>query len=390
MQTHQSQRLESLGQLAGGVAHDFNNLLGAIVNYTSFVGEKIAEAAAAEPPGDWQEAQHDIAEIQRAAERAAQLTRQLLAFARREVVRPQVLVLNEVVSDVEQLLRRTIGEHIELVTSLEPELWPVLADPGQIEQVLVNLAVNARDAMPRGGTLRIETANVIVDEYYAATVSHATTGRHVQLRVSDSGIGMDPEVLERAFEPFFSTKPKGKGTGLGLATVYGIISQAGGVPYIYSEPGLGVSFSALLPATDQATSVVDQPGQQRVAGGGETVLVVEDEEGLREVTQRILSRNGYRVLTAPNGPAALALVEQQDGSIDLLLTDVVMPQMLGSEVAERVASLDPEIRILFMSGYAEPVFGGQGSLEEGITLVEKPFSEATLLAAVKEVLEGAR
>jgi signal transduction histidine kinase len=387
-QIRQSQRLESLGQLAGGVAHDFNNLLGAIINYASFVAEDLAEAAATDPSRDWSSAQHDIAQIQRSADRAAQLTHQLLSFARREVVRPQVLIVNEVVSEVEQLLRRTIGEHVELATSLETDLWPVLADRGQIEQVLVNLAVNARDAMPAGGLLTIETANVTVDESYAAGYPGAQAGRHVRLRVSDTGEGMEAGVLRRAFEPYFTTKPNGEGSGLGLATVYGIITQAGGVAKIYSEAGIGMTFTALLPATEEVRRVAASatpPG----AGGAETVLVVEDEEAMRDVVERILSRNGYRVLTAANGPAAIELVGGRDDHIDLLLTDVVMPQMLGKEAAERIVALRPDVKVLYMSGYAMPVLGAHGTLEEGVTLVEKPFSEPTLLAKVREVLDVA-
>ncbi len=387
-QLHQSQRLESLGQLAGGVAHDFNNLLGAIMNYASFVGEEVS-AAVTDPARDWASVERDVAQITRAAERAAQLTHQLLAFARREVVRPQVLSLNDVVAEVEQLLRRTIGEHVELDISLAPDLWPVLADKGQIEQVLVNLAVNARDAMPGGGRLTIETRNVTVDDGYAATTPGATPGDHVQLRVSDTGTGMDVDVQQRAFEPFFTTKPKGEGSGLGLATVYGIITQSGGVAHIYSEPGLGMAFTALLPATVEVSRAHDQSAARRAPGGGETVLVVEDEDGVRDVTERILARNGYSVLTASNGPAAIELAEHHHGRIDLLVTDVVMPKMLGKEVAERIAEQRPGIRILYMSGYAQPVLGSKGTLEEGVTLVEKPFSELTLLTKVREVLDSA-
>ncbi|HTW07150.1 MAG TPA: PAS domain S-box protein [Acidimicrobiales bacterium] len=386
-QLHQSQRLESLGQLAGGVAHDFNNLLGAIMNYASFVGEEVAAVASREPSHDWASVERDVNQIKRAGERAAQLTHQLLAFARREVVRPQLLSVNDVVAEVEQLLRRTIGEHVELGISLAEDLWPVLADKGQLEQVLVNLAVNARDAMPGGGTLTIETQNVTVDEVYAAGNPGASPGRHVQLRVSDTGVGMDRDVVQRAFEPFFTTKPKGEGSGLGLATVYGIITQSGGAAHIYSELGMGTTIRALLPATEEVTRLADQTVERRPPGGGETILVVEDEEGMRDVTVRILTRNGYRVLTAANGPTALELAARHDGHIDLLVTDVVMPQMLGKEVADRMGELRPGTRVLYMSGYAQPVLGSQRTLEEGVTLIEKPFSEATLLDKVREVLK---
>jgi PAS domain S-box-containing protein len=388
-QLHQSQRLESLGQLAGGVAHDFNNLLGVIINYASFIGEEVAAAIDTDKRRDWVAVQRDVEQIQSAADRAAQLTHQLLAFARREVTRPEVLSINDVVHDVERLLRRIIGEHVELDTSLLANLWPVLADKGQIEQVLVNLSINARDAMPGGGWLSIETENVTVDEVYAAGNPGAQLGRRVQLRVSDTGTGMDPDVLRRAFEPFFTTKPKGEGSGLGLATAYGIITQSGGTLHIYSEPGLGTTLSALFPVADEMSRAAEQVGELTAAGGGETILVVEDEEGMRDVVQRILVRRGYQVLTAPNGTAAVALVGQRDGPIDLLVTDVVMPQMLGNEVAEHILALRPEVRVLYMSGYALPVLGAQGRLKGGVALVEKPFSQQTLLTRVREVLDGA-
>jgi CheY-like chemotaxis protein len=242
--------------------------------------------------------------------------------------------------------------------------------------------------MTGGGTLTIETDTQMVDEAYAATTAGLLVGPHVRLRVSDTGTGMSPEVVDRAFEPFFTTKPRGEGSGLGLATVYGIITQWGGQVQIYSEPGLGTSFSVLLPATEQAAPTSDQPLGARVNGGGETILVVEDEEGLRHVTNRILVRNGYRVLGAADGAAAIELVRQYEGPIDLVLSDVVMPHMLGDEVAQRVSGLRPGIRVLYMSGYAQPVLGGQGLLEAGVMLIEKPFSEKALLTKVREVLDG--
>jgi PAS domain S-box-containing protein len=387
-QLHQSHRLESLGQLAGGVAHDFNNLLGVIMNYASFVGEEVAAAIDTDPSRDWPAVLRDVDQIQLAAERAAQLTRQLLAFARREVVRPQVMIVNDVVRDLDRMLRRTIGEHVELDVTLSADLWPVLADKGQMEQVLVNLALNARDAMLRGGRLTIETANVDVDEAYVAGNVGAQAGHHVRLRVSDTGTGMDRDVRRRAFEPFFTTKPKGEGSGLGLATVYGIITQAGGSAHIYSEPGLGTTFSALFPATDQGREAPAESDELPTTGGGETVLVVEDEDAMRQVTERILARSGYLVLSAANGPAAIDLVGQYDGGIDLLVTDVVMPKMLGKDVAKRIVALRPSVRIMYMSGYALPVLGAQGTLDEGVTLLEKPFSRQSLLARVREVLDG--
>jgi signal transduction histidine kinase len=389
-QLHQSQRLESLGQLAGGVAHDFNNLLAVMLNYSAFVAEEVGLLAPVGQDPRWQAVRDDIAQIQRAGERAIQLTHQLLAFGRREVVRPQVLDLNQVVAEVEQLLRRTLGEHIELVTVLAADLWPAVADPGQIEQVLVNLAVNARDAMPGGGTLRIDTGNQVLDIRAASAHVGLVPGRHVRLSVSDTGGGIPPEIADRVFEPFFTTKPKGQGTGLGLATVYGIITQAGGAAEIRSVPGAGTTLTALLPATDQAVgSVVPaaEPSTVHRLGGGETVLVVEDEQAMREVTRRILTRNGYQVITAASGPEAVKIVEHIAVDIALVLTDVIMPQMLGKEVAARVAEMRPAVRVLYMSGYAHPVLTTQDTLDDGVTLVEKPFSESVLLRKVRTVLD---
>jgi PAS domain S-box-containing protein len=387
-QLQQSQRLEALGQLAGGVAHDFNNLLAVILNYSAFVEEELQAAIEAGEQQRWEPAYRDVGQIQRAAQRAIALTHQLLTFGRREVVRPRVLNLNDVVQDVQALLRRSIGEHVRLEVSADPDLWPVLADPGQIEQVLLNLAVNAKHAMPGGGTLSIETDNVTVDEAYAGRQPGLRPGQYARLRVGDTGTGMPPEVLAHAFEPFFTTKPKGEGTGLGLATVYGIVAQAGGNVHIYSEPGLGTTITALIPATEQAPAEVEQPaGGGRRTGHGETVLVVEDEEAMREVTRRILDRNGYRVVTATGGPDAVDLVASGDVEVDILVTDVVMPKMLGKEVAERIQALRPGTRVLYMSGYARPVLAEQGTLDPGVALVSKPFSEEVLLGAVRQVLD---
>jgi PAS domain S-box-containing protein len=386
-QLHQSQRLESLGQLAGGVAHDFNNLLGVILNYASFVAQEIDNRANVRDV-DWRAVSSDVAEIQRAAERATRLTHQLLAFGRREVVQPVTLTVNDVIRDMERLLTRTLGEHVELVTSLASDPWLVMADPGQLEQVLVNLAVNARDAMPGGGRLVLESQNITVDDDYVARRPELAPGRHVRLRVSDTGAGMGKDVIDRAFEPFFTTKPKGEGTGLGLATVYGIVKQAGGDVEIYSEPGFGTTISVILPATGSASPLRPEPKSSRHQGGGETVLVVEDETAMRELTRRILAKSGYHVLLAACGSDALREAQQHDGPIDLLLTDVVMPQMLGREVAERMAALRPGIRILYVSGYAQPILGSTGTLEQGVTLLEKPFTEPLLLAKVREVLDA--
>jgi nitrogen-specific signal transduction histidine kinase/CheY-like chemotaxis protein len=384
----QAQRLESLGQLAGGVAHDFNNLLAVILNYASFASEDVAAASGPDPAPHLEAAGADLAQIKKAAEQAAGLTRQLLLFARRDVIRPQVLDLDSVIISVEELLRRTLGEHVELVITLAGDLWPVLADPGQLEQVLVNLAVNARDAMPDGGTLTIQTGNITVDADSIAGGSKANIGPNVRLQVSDTGSGMTAETAEHLFEPFFTTKRDSGGTGLGLATVYGILLQADGNIEIYSEPGRGTTFAITLPVTDEAAAPIEESAPFQRTPKGETVLVVEDEAALLEVTKRILTRNGYRVITAASGPEAVAIARNHPGEIHLLVTDVVMPHMLGKEVAETVRTIKPDIEVLFMSGYARPVLASQGRLDPNVALVEKPFSEADLLDMAGKVLNG--
>jgi PAS domain S-box-containing protein len=383
-QLQQSQRLESLGQLAGGVAHDFNNLLGVISSYANFVAKAVKKETTGGPSSS---VLADVEQIELACGRAAALTRQLLTFARREVTQPRVLNLNEVVMGVLQLLQRTLGEHVELATDLGQGLDLVLADPGQVEQILVNLAVNARDAMPGGGKLTILTANVDVDEAYAVTRANLAPGRYVGLNITDTGTGMPSEVIDRAFDPFFTTKPKGEGTGLGLATVYGIISQAGGNIRIYSEPGLGTTITVLLPVTDRAPVAPGGLPSALVGGNNELVLVVEDETALREVTRRTLADNGYQVIVAASGHEA---IEAAAGvpSLDMLVTDVIMPGMQGREVAERISALHPGVGVLFMSGYTEGLLSTQGVLEPGINLIEKPFTEGSLLAKMHDVLRA--
>jgi two-component system cell cycle sensor histidine kinase/response regulator CckA len=367
-QQHRSQRLDSLGQLAGGIAHDFNNMLGVIVNYANFVIEE-AEA----PAPDLKAIAADARQIVRAGERGTDLTHQLLSFARREVVRPQVLDLNAVICSMEEMLRQSLGEHINLIIRAEPALPAVVCDPGQIEQMLASLAVNARDAMPGGGDLVIDT------------------GRHgdqVRLRISDSGSGMSSEVLDRAFEPFFTTKGSG-GTGLGLATVYGVVTQAGGEISLTSTVGVGTTVNVLLPIAS-ATNTSDTSSSSDISpigGRGETLLVVEDEAALREVAGRILSRAGYHVLAAECGVSALELAARHEGAIDLLVTDVVMPGMLGKELAERLTGERPDTQVLYMSGYAQPVLHSQGTLDPGVALLEKPFTAGDLLAAVRRRLD---
>jgi PAS domain S-box-containing protein len=385
-QLRQAQRLESLGQLAGGVAHDFNNLLGVIMGFASFAKERTANVG-----GDQADLHHSVEQIEQAAVRAAALTHQLLAFARREVVQPTIVDAGSVVAGLEALLERTLGARVDLVTSLDRDLWPVEIDRGQLEQVVINLAVNARDAMPDGGRLAIHVDDLVVDPDYAASRPGVPTGRYVRLSVGDSGVGMDQATVQRAFDPFFTTKPPGEGTGLGLATVYGIVTQAGGRVQIYSEPGHGTTVTVLLPASDAGTpSPEERPVQVELTGGSETVLVVEDEDALREVTARMLRRNGYAVLTAADGPEAIELVREHQGRIDLLVSDVVMPRMLGREVAERIQELQPDIRVLYVSGYAESILGSKGTLEAGVRLLEKPFSEPALLTTLREILDPPR
>jgi PAS domain S-box-containing protein len=386
----QSQRLESLGQLVGGVAHDFNNLLNVIQGYADFTAEEIEPLAQSDqrlaPVLD------DIGQVRVAAQQAARLTRQLLTFARHEVTRPEVIDLNQATRDAGQLLRRTLGEHIALTITPEPALWRVTADRGQLEQVLVNLAVNARDAMPTGGRLTIDTGNIEVDESYAAGHPRLTPGRYTRLRVSDTGMGMDRATAERVFEPFFSTKPKGRGTGLGLATVYGIVTGAGGNIEIYSEPGLGTTVSVLLPVTDaELTPVVPAPAgpAEDRRGSGQTILLVEDEASLRDLASRILIRGGYRVRKAAGGSEAVRLAGDLAEPVDLLLTDVVMPEMLGNEVAARVQAIRPGVPALFMSGYAQPILDTHGIGSPGFDIVEKPFTETALLDRVRAALTRA-
>jgi PAS domain S-box-containing protein len=395
-QLNQSQRLEGLGQLAGGVAHDFNNLLGVILNFAVFAKEKILAkekvmaSAAGAPDADLQQAVKDMERVERAAESAARLTHQLLAFASRELVRPQSLNVNLVVADLEPLVGRTIGEHIDFITSPGKDLWPALMDPGQLEQVLTNLAVNARDAMPKGGKLTIDCENVYVDQAYAAGRLALKPGRYVRIRVTDTGTGMSAKTLARVFEPFFTTKTKGQGTGLGLATVYGIVQQAGGDISIYSELGTGTRVHVLLPAAD------DQPTPRQLEtilprnAASATILVVEDADDLREITTLILTKHGYQVITAANGLEALAAVKNHPGTIDLLLTDVVMPHMHGPELVERIAASQPEIRVLYMSGYAQPMVDNGGTLKDGVLLIEKPFTEPVLLDGVEHALHASR
>ena len=379
-QFRQAQKMEAFGQLAGGVAHDFNNLLTIINGYSDLLLQSL-------PAGD--PSRELIAEIHKAGERSAGLTRQLLAFSRQQILAPRVLDLNEVVTDTEKMLRRLIGEDLRLATTLDPALWAVRADAGQVEQVLMNLAVNARDAMPRGGRLTIETRNVELDETYVRTHPDARAGPHVLLRVSDTGSGMPPEVRARIFEPFFTTKGPGKGTGLGLATVYGIVKQSGGHVAVDSEVGVGTTFHVYLPQVANAAggskthrALRDPPR------GTETILLVEDEDGVRVLTRRVLAGCGYTVLEAANGDEASRVASAHDGPIHLLVTDVVMPGVGGRAVTELVAERHPSVRVLFMSGYTDDAVIRHGVIREGVNFLQKPFSPAALAFKVRAVLDA--
>jgi PAS domain S-box-containing protein len=381
----QSERLESLGQLAGGVAHDFNNLLGVIFGFASMAATEVESAAQGDPR--WQPVHQDLTQALAAVDRSTALTRQLLAFARTELAQPRVFDLNAVIVELEQFLRRSLGEDIELRTRLARDLLPVYADPGQIERVLVNLAVNARDAMPTGGALAITTDNFTVDDEYAERHLCARLGDHVRLRVSDTGVGMSQDTIDRAFEPFFTTKPIGEGTGLGLATIYGIVTDAGGSVQIASEPGVGTTITALLPPTQRARTVDVPPDLILEPGRGETILIVEDEADLRTLTEGILRRNNYQVLTALDGPQAIRLAESRQ-RIDLLLTDVVMPYMLGHVLAQHLQATRPELPVIYLSGYAEPILTTHKTLPPDATLLTRPITQPMLLSAVRHALDA--
>jgi two-component system cell cycle sensor histidine kinase/response regulator CckA len=376
----QSQKMEAVGQLAGGIAHDFNNLLTVIKGYGQL---SLLDLKESDPL--W----GNIQEIQKATQRASDLTRQLLAFSRRQILDLKVLNLNSLVRDLNKMLRRIIGEDIELITLLNEDLGRVKVDPGQIEQLILNLAVNARDAMPSGGKLIIETKNVEIDVEYVAAHIGLTPGRYVRLSVSDTGVGMSQEIVEKAFEPFFTTKETGKGTGLGLSTVYGIVKQSGGSIQAYSEPGFGTTFNIFLPRVEENLDALDlQKESDLLPKGSETVLLVEDESSVRNLAYRILCQQGYTVLEAANGDEALCIVQEHIGKeIDLLLTDVVMPRMSGKELADRLKTLKPELKVLFTSGYTDDSIVHRGVLATGTHFLQKPFSPKTLSQKVREVLD---
>jgi CheY-like chemotaxis protein len=371
--------MDAIGRLSGGVAHDFNNLLGVIIGYGEILEERM-------PTTDARRGSVD--QILKAGRRAASLTRQLLAFSRQQVLEPKVLRLNAVVSDMEKMLRRMIGEDVELEISLEPDLGRIRADQGQIEQVVMNLAVNARDAMPDGGKLVIETVNFEIDKVFASRYAYPVLpGHYILLTVADSGTGMDAATQQRIFEPFFTTKEKGKGTGLGLSTVYGVVKQSGGYIDVYSTVGKGTTFNIYLPVTDTKEEIdAREHGPVTATAGTETILLVEDEDTLRGLAKNLLELNGYKVLEAVNGEAALEVSDRTPDEIHLLLTDVVMPGINGRVLAEKLKVKRPEIKTMFMSGYTGQRVG-ETILEPGCIFLQKPFSRDQLGRKVREALE---
>jgi PAS domain S-box-containing protein len=377
-QFRHAQKMEAVGRLAGGVAHDFNNLLSVILSYSRWVAQKLE-------PGELLD---DVRQIETAGLRAAELTSQLLAFSRQQVLQPKIIDLNESIGKIDRMLRRVLGEDIELSTISGASVWPVRADPGQIEQILMNLAVNARDAMPQGGRLTIETANTELDEAYTRLHSGTRPGPHVMLAVSDTGVGMDKATLARIFEPFFTTKGTGKGTGLGLSTVFGIVQQSGGSIWVYSEPGRGTTFKIWLPralAERETAGAASQPAPS--IRGAETLLVVEDDAQVRQLVEGILRKDGYDVLVAEGAAEALRRVDEHAGKIHALVTDVVMPGTNGRQLAEQLKARRPDLKVLYMSGYTDNVVVHHGVLDAGVKFLQKPITPSKLSAMVRETLD---
>jgi len=374
-----AQKMEAIGRLAGGIAHDFNNLLTAIIGYSQM---SLARLHSQDPM------RKDIEEVESAGQRAAALTGQLLAFSRKQVVQPQVLALNTVVTGLTKMLQRLIGEDIELETSLDPDAWHVKADRGQIEQIIMNLAVNSRDAMPEGGNLTIETSNVKLDEDYASGHIDASPGPYVMLAITDSGSGMDKETESRIFEPFFTTKEQGRGTGLGLSTVYGIVKQSGGSIGVYSEPGRGTTFKVYLPRVEESVDTKAGKLQDDCARGTETVLIIEDSDTVRKLARKLLQEDGYTVLEASSGDDGWQISEQHNGPIDLLLTDVVMPGTSGRDIAQRLTARRPRMRVLYMSGYTDDAIVRHRVLDSTAPFIQKPFTRDALIRRVREVLDA--
>jgi two-component system cell cycle sensor histidine kinase/response regulator CckA len=371
--------MEAVGRLAGGVAHDFNNLLTVIKVYTELT-------LAALDRGDRLRA--NLSEVQGAADRASSLTQQLLAFSRRQAIQPRVLDLNDLLRNIEKMLHRLIGEDIELSTILEPELGCIEADPGQMEQVIMNLAVNARDAMPQGGRLCFETANVVLDDTDILKERDLSPGSYVRLRASDTGVGMDEKVLSHAFEPFFTTKEAGKGTGLGLATVHGIVKQNRGDIRLYSQPGQGTTFEILLPRARDAGQDIQEQLPETLTRGTETILLVEDDSAVRGLTRQVLRQQGYRVLAARDAAEALQLAGEWKDPVELLITDVVLPGMRGPDLAAQVLATHRNCRVLYVSGHANDAIAPRGVLAADIAFLQKPFTLQSLTAKVREVLSA--